>query len=107
MVWYPIDDRTSSNAMYVRASYITTTEIIFAYYLGQNHKAPIFLTGTSGTGTTMFSNVFIWRLLSIAMDINLQSAVAALNVSGEVASGDQNAINPCISPEISIANHFL
>jgi hypothetical protein len=105
MDWYPIDKRTSSNAMYVRASYITATEIIFAYYLGQNHDAPVVFTGTSGTGKTMFSNVFIWRLLSNARDINLQSAVAALNVSGGVSSGDQNAINPCISPETCFANH--
>ena len=105
MVWYPINEQTSSNAMYVRASYITATEIIFAYYLGQNHNAPVILTGTSGTGKTMFSNVFVWRLLSTAADINLQSAVGALNVSGEVSSGDQNAINPCINLEICFANH--
>ena len=98
MVWYPFDYRTSSNAMYVRASYITTTEIIFAYYLGQNHKAPVVLTGTSGTGKTMFSNVFIWRLLSTSVDINLQSAVAALRVSEKDSRGDQNAINPCNTP---------
>lgn len=104
MFWYPIDPRTSSNAMYVRASYITATEIIFAYYLGQSNDAPIVLTGTSGTGKTMFSNVFIWRLLSSAMDVNLQSAVAALNVSGGVSSGDQNAINPCINPETCFTN---
>lgn len=56
----------TSDKMYVRVSYITAAEIIFAYYLDRRHHRHIVLNGTPGTGKTMFANVFFWRLLQLS-----------------------------------------
>jgi hypothetical protein len=73
--WHPYYCSTSTNKMYVRVSYITAAEIIFAYYLGDNNDSPVVVSGTEGTGKTMFANVFIWRLLSRALECNANTTI--------------------------------
>jgi transcriptional regulator with AAA-type ATPase domain len=62
--WSP---RRKFSKMYVRISYITATELIFAYYVNPDNDQHVLLNGTPGTGKTMFANVFFWRLLHLSM----------------------------------------
>ena len=63
--WGP---RRQTSKMYVRVSYITAAELIFAYYLNPDNDQHVVLNGTPGTGKTMFANVFFWRLLQLSME---------------------------------------
>ena len=90
--WHPYSS-TSTNNMYVRVSYITAAEIIFAYYLGNENDSPVVVSGTKGTGKTMFANVFIWRLLSSALECNADTTItqAFANLSLSSDSGAPSA----------------
>lgn len=89
--------------MYVRASYITTTELVFAWFLQKGNNAPVILSGTAGTGKSMFANVFLWRLLQMPK-FSIEDSMERLDLQKESKTSTGNSItsddtvdNPCMS----------
>jgi hypothetical protein len=64
-MWYPLDRPTKSKQMYVRVSYITAAELVMAYFFGEGNDDHAILSGTAGTGKSMFANVLMWRILHL------------------------------------------
>ena len=104
--WYPYEVATASNKLYLRVSYITAAELIFAYYINEGHNGHVVLTGTSGTGKSMFANAFIWRLLTASHESQVTEIMEKMSLTGnsdDQRSGDNRPstsspghVNPCM-----------